>query len=87
MTMYQAPKNITVNNATATLGEGLRAIENGQKEIDLSAVIAVDSSAVATLLAWQRAAKKEGHSLTFKNMPGNLKSLVDLYSIDGLLHH
>jgi phospholipid transport system transporter-binding protein len=85
--MFQPATNFTVNNVTAILEEGLRAIAGGQKEIDFSQVTAVDSAAVATLLAWQRAAKQQGASLTFKNLPSNLKSLIDLYSVDGLLHH
>ncbi|HEY8099755.1 MAG TPA: STAS domain-containing protein [Burkholderiaceae bacterium] len=85
--MFQPPITLNVSNARATLEEGLRAIEAGQKEIDFAQVKAVDSTAVATLLAWQRASKKHGNSLTFRNIPRNLKSLIDLYSVDGLLHH
>jgi phospholipid transport system transporter-binding protein len=85
--MFQPPATLNVNNARSTLEEGLVAIEAGQKEIDFSQLKAVDSTAVATLLAWQRAAKKRGNSLTFNNLPNNLQSLIDLYSVDGLLHH
>jgi phospholipid transport system transporter-binding protein len=85
--MFQPPDTLNVHNARATLVEGLRAIEAGQKQIDFAHLKAVDSTAVATLLAWQRAAQKHGHSLVFHNIPGNLQSLIDLYSVDGLLHH
>jgi phospholipid transport system transporter-binding protein len=85
--MFQPSNTINVTNARSTLEEGLRAIESGQKEIDFAKVATVDSTAVATLLAWQRAARKRGNSLTFHNIPSNLKSLIDLYSVDGLLHH
>ncbi|MGZ3239562.1 MAG: STAS domain-containing protein [Burkholderiaceae bacterium] len=85
--MFQPPITLNVSNARSTLEEGLRAIEAGQKEIDFAQVTAVDSTAVATLLAWQRAAKQHGNSLTFRNIPSNLNSLIDLYSVDGLLHH
>jgi phospholipid transport system transporter-binding protein len=85
--MFQLAATLTVNNAHATLEEGLRAIESGQKEFDFAQLKAVDSTAVATMLAWQRAAKKRGYLLTFNNLPSNLQSLIDLYSVDGLLHH
>ncbi|MGZ3157530.1 MAG: STAS domain-containing protein [Burkholderiaceae bacterium] len=85
--MFQPPITFNVSNASSTWEEGLRAIESGQKEIDFAKVTAVDSTAVATLLAWQRAAKKHGNPLTFSNIPSNLQSLIDLYSVDGLLHH
>jgi phospholipid transport system transporter-binding protein len=85
--MFQPSNIINVSNARSILEEGLRAIESGQKEIDFAQVATVDSTAVATLLAWQRAARKRGNSLAFHNIPGNLKSLIDLYSVDGLLHH
>ena len=85
--MFQPPATFNVSNARSALEDGLRAIEAGQKEIDFAQVKAVDSTAVATLLAWQRTAKKHGSSLTFRNIPNNLKSLIDLYSVDGLLHH
>lgn len=85
--MFQPPTILNVSNARSILEEGLRTIEAGQREIDFSRVTTVDSTAVATLLAWQRTAKKHGNSLTFRNIPNNLKSLIDLYSVDGLLHH
>ena len=85
--MFLPPTSFTVSNATATFEEGLRALDAGQNEIDFSQVTAVDSTAVAALLGWQRAAKKRGNSLTFSNLPSNLKNLIDLYSVDELLHH
>jgi phospholipid transport system transporter-binding protein len=85
--MFQLATSLNVSNARATLEEGLRAIEAGQKEFDFAQLTVVDSTAVATMLAWQRAAKKRGYALTFSNLPSNLKSLIDLYSVDGLLHH
>jgi phospholipid transport system transporter-binding protein len=48
---------------------------------------AVDSAAVATLLAWQRAALERGSALRFTNLPANLQSLIELYGVADLLHH
>lgn len=83
---YRPALTLTVQNAKAVLDAGLRAIAEGQTEIDLREVTAVDSSAVATLLAWQRAARKAGKSLVLSNFPANLQSLADLYGVADLLH-
>lgn len=77
--------SLTVNNAQTVLQHGLRAIADGQSEFDLSDVTAVDSAAVATMLAWQRAARQAGRTLVFRNPHVNLQSLVKLYGIGSLL--
>ena len=82
---YRPALTLTVLNAPSVLEAGLRAIADGQTEIDLAELTAVDSSAVATMLAWQRAARKSGKSLVFRNLPANLQSLVNLYDVDELL--
>jgi phospholipid transport system transporter-binding protein len=83
---YRPALTLTVQNATSVLDAGLRAIADGQTQIDLGDLTVVDSAAVATLLAWQRAARKNGKSLVFSNLPVNLQSLVNLYDVDELLH-
>jgi phospholipid transport system transporter-binding protein len=83
--MYQPAESLTLANARAVLGEGLRAIAAGQAEIDLSRLGTVDSSAVATLLAWKRAAAARNASLALTNAPASLQSLAGLYGVDGLL--
>jgi phospholipid transport system transporter-binding protein len=83
--MFRPTLTLTVNNAKTALEVGLRAIESGQTEIDLAQLTAVDSAAVATLLAWQRAAHALGRKLTFFNLPANLRSLAQLYGVADLL--
>ncbi len=83
--MYQPAESLTLANARAVLGEGLRAIAAGQAEIDLSRLGTVDSSAVATLLAWKRAAAARNASLALTNAPASLQSLAGLYGVDRLL--
>jgi phospholipid transport system transporter-binding protein len=85
--MFRPTLTLTVNNAKSALEAGLRAIESGQTEIDLAQLTAVDSAAVATLLAWQRAALERGSVLRFTNLPANLQSLIELYGVADLLHH
>jgi len=83
--MFKPGATLTVENASATLAAGLQAIAGGQSAIDLSDVATVDSSAVATLLAWQRAARQKGMALQFGILPANLQSLADLYGATSLL--
>jgi phospholipid transport system transporter-binding protein len=84
--MFQTPDSLTLANAKAVLAEGLRAIAAGQAEIDLSRLAAVDSSAVATLLAWKRDAASRGSTLALRNPPTSLHSLIQLYGVADLLH-
>jgi len=83
--MVHTPLTLTVNNAAQALENGLRAIAEGQAEIDLGALAAVDSAAVATLLAWQRAAAASGRTLRLRNLPPNLRGLIELYGVAELL--
>jgi phospholipid transport system transporter-binding protein len=85
--MFRPTLTLTVNNARAALEAGLSAIEGGQAEIDLAQLTVVDSAAVATLVAWRRAALERGAPLTFKNPSANLQSLAELYGVAELLHH
>ena len=83
---FRPGQALTVHNATTVLDAGLSAIAAGQIQIDLADLTAVDSAAVATMLAWQRAAQSSGKSLVFSNLPTNLESLVHLYGVAELLH-
>ena len=83
--MYQPAESLTLANARLVLTEGLRAIAAGQSEIDLSRLATVDSSAVATLLAWKRAATARNAPLALTNLPASLQSLAGLYGVAELL--
>jgi phospholipid transport system transporter-binding protein len=83
--MFRPGPTLTFNNAKSVLEAGLRAIASGQ-DIDLAELTVVDSAAVATLLAWQRAARKQGKSLAFTHLSANLQSLAELYDVAPLLH-
>lgn len=83
--MFKAPSSLTYDHAKSGLEAGLRAIAGGETAFDLAAVEAIDSSAVATVLAWQRASKARGASLALHHVPPSLLSLMSLYDVDGLL--
>jgi phospholipid transport system transporter-binding protein len=84
--MFRPGPTLTVNNAKTVLEAGLHALASGQTRIDLAELTVVDSAAVATLLAWQRAARRQGKSLAFIHLSTNLQSLAELYDVAHLLH-
>lgn len=54
--------------------------------IDFSDVTDIDSSAVALLLHWRRAAMGLKRQLRYINLPPNLVSLAQLYGVDQLIN-
>ena len=54
--------------------------------IDLANVTDIDSSAVALLLHWRRAADGLKKSLRYVHLPQNLVALAQLYGVDELIH-
>ena len=54
-------------------------------EIDLGDVGAIDSAAVAVLVALKRRATDEGRPLRLANVPAPLAALADLYGVEDLL--
>lgn len=83
--MFQPGTSLTFNNAKSALDAGLQAIAGGQAAIDFADVVAVDSAAVATMLAWRRAATARAVPLAFNNLPANLRSLISLYDVTALI--
>ncbi len=83
--MFQPGASLTFDNAKTALDAGLQAIADGQTEIDFSSLVTVDSSAVATMLAWQRIAASKAVSLSFLHIPDNLLSLISLYDVTALV--
>ena len=59
----------------------LKEIDRNGVTIDLGAVAEADSTALSLLLEWQRAAKASGWTLRFSNLPGNLRSLAEVYGV------
>jgi phospholipid transport system transporter-binding protein len=77
--------SITNANAQPLLQQGLAAISAGDVAFDLTAVAHCDSSAVALLLAWQRAARDSGVKLALAGVPKDLLSLAALYGVEVLV--
>ncbi|ABO53410.1 STAS domain-containing protein [Burkholderia vietnamiensis] len=76
---------MTVASAKAALADGLARIDAGASAVDCATLTQFDSSALAVLLAWQRAAQARGTTLDIVNLPPKLASLACAYGVDALL--
>ncbi|CAG9186642.1 STAS domain-containing protein [Cupriavidus pampae] len=77
--------SLTNQNAATVLRDGLARVSQGDVAVDCAGLTQVDSSAVAVLLGWQRAAAGRGQSLSIVNVPPQLGELAALYGVAGLL--
>jgi len=71
--------------AVALLAEGTPLAGTADCVFNLAAVDAVDSCALAVLLAWVRAARAAGHQLRVHAAPAALVSLAELYGVSELV--
>ncbi len=78
--------SLSLTDAKSVLQKGLDAITKGQYIFDLGSVVTADSSSIAVMLAWQRAAKKVSKQLQFINTPANILTLAGLYGVTDLLN-
>lgn len=76
---------LTMATVAELHGQGVPSQAVSPWVIDLAAVEAVDSAAVALLLAWLRQAQARGLNLRFENLPPNLTSLAQMYGVNELL--
>ncbi|OXI49488.1 STAS domain-containing protein [Burkholderia aenigmatica] len=85
MSGFEAGSSLTVASAQSALADGLVRIGAGATAVDCAALTQFDSSALAVLLAWQRAAKARGATLDILNLPPKLASLARAYGVDALI--
>ncbi|MBP0622580.1 STAS domain-containing protein [Cupriavidus consociatus] len=83
--MLSLGTSLTNQNAAAVLRDGLARVAQGETQVDCTGLAQVDSSAVAILLAWHRAAAARNLALTLRGVPAQLSQLANLYGVDGLL--
>lgn len=76
---------MTLDTAEDLLASGIAYAAEGDAAFDLREVDRVDSSAIAVMLGWSRAARAAGHRVRFENAPTNLRSLAALYGVDEIL--
>lgn len=76
---------MTMAAAAALLAEGEAAIASTATAFDLAAVTELDSSCLAVVFGWMRAASAAGKPLRLVNPPQNLLSLAAVYDVAELL--
>ncbi|MBL8404179.1 MAG: STAS domain-containing protein [Dechloromonas sp.] len=72
-------------NARGLLDAGRSALQQGEVVFDFSAVDEADSSAIAVMLGWLRAADVVGARVSFAHIPAGVRSLAELYGVTDLL--
>nr|WP_232243396.1 STAS domain-containing protein [Paraburkholderia sp. SOS3] len=82
---FATGSTLTHASAKEALAAGLARIAGGARGVDCAPLAQFDSSALAVLLAWQRAAHARGAVLEVVNLPAGLASLAQAYGVDTLL--
>ena len=85
MSRFETAASLTHESAKSALEAGLSRIAAGATEVDCAPLKVFDSSALAVLLAWERAASARGAALDIVNLPSGLASLAQAYGVDTLL--
>ena len=84
--MIALPAALTMGQARQVLaGLELALRQSDQPQIDASALVSLDSAAIAVLLQCRRIAQAAGKSLLIANPPPKLTELARLYGVDALL--
>lgn len=76
---------LVVDNAEAVLEAGRAALKPGLQVFDFSEVVEADSSALAVMLGWLRAAPATRSTVKFAQIPNGVRSLAELYGLTELL--
>jgi phospholipid transport system transporter-binding protein len=72
-------------NARGLLDAGRSALQRGEVVFDFSTVDEADSSAIAVMLGWLRAADAVQANVKFAHIPVGVRSLAELYGVNDLL--
>lgn len=76
---------LTMANARGLLEAGRSALQPGEQVFDFSEVTEADSSALAVMLGWLRAAEISRSTVKFAQIPNGVVSLAELYGVTDLL--
>lgn len=76
---------MVLDNARALLAQGVAELQAEPVVFDLAAVTEADSSALAVMLGWLRAAGTLRSTVTFAAIPPGVLSLAKLYGVVDLL--
>lgn len=76
---------LVMANARGLLEAGRSALQAGEQIFDFSEIGEADSSALAVMLGWLRAASATQSTIKFAQVPVGVRSLAELYGITDLL--
>jgi phospholipid transport system transporter-binding protein len=76
---------LVMANARGLLEAGRSALQPGEQVFDFSEVTEADSSALAVMLGWLRAAALSRSTVKFAQIPNGVVSLAELYGVTDLL--
>ena len=76
---------VIIDSARALLEGGRGYCVANDVTLDFSGVDEVDSSALALILEYRRAAESAGKRVTVSNLPASLESLAGLYGVADLI--
>jgi phospholipid transport system transporter-binding protein len=74
-----------LSEASKLLAEGSATLASAETLFDLSAVTDVDSSSIAVIFGWLRAAQQQGKAIRIAHPPQELLSLSSVYGVTELL--
>ena len=75
---------LVMTNARGLLEAGRSALQPGEQVFDFSEVTEADSSALAVMLGWLRAASLSQSTVKFAHIPTGVISLAELYGVTEL---
>jgi phospholipid transport system transporter-binding protein len=76
---------IVIDSVGKLLESGRALCAANDVTLDFSATTDLDSSALALVLEYRRAAEAAGKKLSVTNIPASLKTLADLYGVTDLI--
>ena len=86
MTTIALPARITMNDARATLAQLQPLLQAADAPVlDASALVDLDTAAIALLLGCRRQAQARGRQLRLVGAPAKLGQLARLYGVEDLL--
>lgn len=78
--------DVSFDNAVTVLEEGLKLVRTLPKlEVDLKDMTQTDSSGLAVLIGWVRAAKQEKKSIRFFHLPDFMRDLSRVCGLENVL--
>ncbi|MFL9866413.1 STAS domain-containing protein [Paraburkholderia fungorum] len=82
---FESGATLTHESAKVAFEAGLQRIAAGATGVDCAPLVQFDSTALAVLLAWERAAQARGIVFEIVNLPAGLASLAQAYGVDTLI--